>query len=90
MTEEVDLPMSALRKDICMMMAYSAAVRQQHTVSEMRADMVRHDRGQSRGITDEQKPARRALYMYTMKGLFIMWRARCRKGKRDRMRFLTG
>ena len=44
MTEGMSLPMSTLRKDICMMMTNSAVVRQQHTVSEMRADMVRHDR----------------------------------------------
>ena len=62
----MDLPMYALRKDICMMMANSAAVRQQHTVSEMRADMVRHDRGQSRGITDEQKPVRCCRTMFDL------------------------
>ena len=32
--------MYALREDICMMMADSAAVRQQHTVSYMWANMV--------------------------------------------------
>ena len=76
MTEEVDLPMSALRKDICMMMTNSAAVRQQHTVSEMRADMVRHDRGQSRGITYAQKlrSGARQFHHCILPVLQIRWR----------------
>ena len=40
LTEWMCLPMYALREDICMMMADSVAVRQQHTVSYMWANMV--------------------------------------------------